>query len=57
VEVDAGSNALSASFLFSQFFSEQQLAATFNVPVASSADTCAVQQDTDSILPKKLISM
>jgi hypothetical protein len=44
-----------ACFLFSQFFSAQQLAATFKVPIASSAD--AAQQEADSILPKKLTSM
>jgi hypothetical protein len=46
-----------ACFLFSQFFSAQQLAATFKVPIASSSDAGAAQQEADSILPKKLTSM
>ncbi len=58
MEADAGRSFTSAaSFIFSQFFPAQQLAATFNVPIASSADTGAPQQEADSILPKKLISM
>ena len=59
MEDDAGSKALFGAIIllhFLSFYVAQQLAATFKVPIASSADT-GTDQEGDSILPKRLVSM